>query len=679
MLLLLRITACLLVLVIFLQPSRREVIPPPTLDKVLLVALDTSMSMNQRDEAELTRLETAHRVLRDARLDPDAVEPVFARARYFQFDRGAGFLQAGASLPDKPSGTSTLFHQSVSDIFGFLQRGEGARALLLLTDGHDFEMVNPTRTGFFARGLRVPVYAVALGSEGSVRDVSTQIISYLPYSYANQKSRIQALLRIVGCEFERIEVQLLRQGNMVQRKSIDTDVHQQVPVHFDVMEPEIGQFEYEIQTRPVDNEVDEDNNSALTYLNIINQKIEVLLLEGKPYWDTTFLHRSLRKNDKMRVDAIIKYTDSKVRYVRSEESAIALTLPDSIADFQKYDIVILGRGIDELLNREQLEHLDAFVRDQGGTLIFSRGPASARPLAAEPVEWSETSAPGGQVLVAKGGKRLAPFRMLEAEKKLPPVIAVHIPEETKMLSATLAGVRQRGNKATVHTVVHRRYGRGQVLSIGATGLWRWAFNQQMAEENSVFDRFWDQLALWLMAGRDFIPDAEFVLRSNTVNVPLGEPIYLRLVTRNAQTSKASIPVSIYQGDEEIERLSLSNREGESKATAAFFPDSSGRFRAVAQFPDNTVGELRFMAYEENLEETEVAADRMYLKRLCESSGGKLLDESELEAWAADLASVKVDAKPKIRMVPLWDRPLFYYSIGILFAAEWYLRRRWGLC
>ena len=39
---------------------------------------------------------------------------------------------------------------------------------------------------------------------------------YQPYCYVKQKTRVNASLRVVGCELEDINVQLLRQGQVVQ-------------------------------------------------------------------------------------------------------------------------------------------------------------------------------------------------------------------------------------------------------------------------------------------------------------------------------------------------------------------------------------------------------------------------------------------------------------------------------
>ena len=75
----------------------------------------------------------------------------------------------------------------------------------------------------------------------------------------------------------------------------------------------------------------------------------------------------------------------------------------------------------------------------------------------------------------------------------------------------------------------------------------------------------------------------------------------------------------------------------------------------------------------------MATDVTYLKRLCSQSGGRLLDPTELTRLVQDLRLGKLDSTPKTRVKSVWDEPLLFYLIGLLFATDWFLRRRWGLC
>src|SRR5580658_5377474 len=93
-------------------------------------------------------------------------------------------------------------------------------------------------------------------------------------------------------------------------------------------------------------------------------------------------------------------------------------------------------------------------------------------------------------------------------------------------------------------MVHRRFGDGQVLSVGVDGLWRWAFNAKIEGANTLFDRFWDQMILWLMAGRDFLPTQQYALRANSANIPLGEKIYFRAIIRDPGAKKLSLDIPL---------------------------------------------------------------------------------------------------------------------------------------
>ncbi len=683
-----RLLGLVMVLLVLLQPSRLEELPPPVTQQVTLVGVDTSSSMAQTDMDKTSRLEAAKNLLQDAELvrhDGTLGDPAL---RLFEFSDDA--VPVSRPLMDLTAkGQTTQFHRSIVTMLNSLSSTEGAKALILLTDGHDFEMVNPAKTGLVGRYHKVPIYAVALGKQGNVRDVSVHSTSYQPYCYVKQKARISAMLRLVGCEYEDLQVELLRQNEVVQTQKFNAEENQQMPVQFEVSEKDVGQYEYEIRVTPLEGEVDKENNSAITYLNVIDQEIQVLLLEGAPYWDTTFLQRSLMRNDKMELDSIVQYTPQKKRVIRKKPGDGELKMPATAEQFNHYDVIILGRSVDKLMNREQFGLLEDYVKNRGGTVIFSRGRAFDGELAKndlEPVIWDEdTVSEKVRLQVGREGQSVAPLRILSEQSggmdSLPDLIAGRSVTEKKPLTATLATAQGANGVGPAPGIVQRRFGQGQVVSVGVDGLWRWAFNAKIEGVNTLFDRFWDQMILWLMAGRDFVPNQQFSLRTSSANILLGEKAYFRVVMRSADSTVKDIPIVFYQGDHEVGRTTLNPMPGQDlyRLMGEFLPEKAGKYRAAVRFPDGTTQEARFIVYQENLEQTEVATDVGYLKRLCESSGGRLLAPAELGKLNAELRDEKQEATSKTRLRTVWDRAWFFYLIGVLFGLDWYLRRRWGLC
>lgn len=690
-LMLFRLTGLALLLALLMQPSRREFLPPPMRDRVTLIGLDSSLSMKQRDAGDKTRFDAAKNLLLDSGAMAQSGMPADPHLRFFEFSDDARPLQQ-SMLDLVPTGKTTLFHKSVGTMLSAAANDEAVNALILLTDGHDFELANPVKTGLLAHNRRASIYAVAFGRQGSVRDVAVRITGFQPYCYVKQKARIHATLRLVGCELEDLTVQLLRQGQVVQTQRVNAQQLQELPVEFEVTEPTAGQYEYEVRVLPLEKEVDTANNSAITYLNVIDQQIRVLLLEGDPYWDTTFLQRSLMHNDKFDVDALIRYGPDRVRAIRKTPSGDELHAPRTLEQFAAYDVIILGRSVDSLLDAPPAATvgttslLDQYVNERGGTVIFSRGRAFANASASqlEPVLWGGTARERVRLDVTAEGRALSPFRALNEGSggldALPDLLEGKTPEATQPLTATFAVEAGRDDAAPEAAIVHRRYGQGQVVSIGVAGLWRWALNSKVEGANSPFDYFWDQMVLWLLAGRDFMPSKQFSFRPNSANILLGEKVYFRLVLRQPDAKVKSVPLTIFFGDQEVGRANLTPVPSSmSRLTAEFLPERVGRCRAVVNLPDGTTQESRFIVFTENLEETEVATDALYLRRLCESSGGRLLEPADLARLLKELSSEKTDQTPKTMVRPIWNVAWIYYLSGLLFGLDWFLRRRWGLC
>ncbi len=684
-LMLFRLLGAALVLALLLQPSRMEETQPPVTNRVTLVAVDDSRSMAQKDVEQGTRSQAARALLADASLVKPDGAPADHETRLFRFGEDAAPLKSANDL--KVDGVSTRLHRSVSTIISSLGANDSARALLIFSDGHDFELTNPAKTGFLARQRGVPIYAVALGKQGKVRDVSVRITSYQPYCYVKQKARISAALRLIGCELETLNVELLRGDQVVQTQHLRAGDEPEVAVHFDVTEPAVGQYEYEIRVTPLQGETDTENNRALTYLNVIDQQIQVLFLEGSPYWDTTFLQRSLLRNDKMNVDSIVQYANGKARVVRKKPGETELKIPATADEWRRYDVVVLGRSVEKLLSSEALHQLEDYVKNHGGTVIFSRGRAfgSDTPNELEPVIWSAQPTEHVRLQVAREGQALAPFRTITgpgSAENVPDLIASYGVTEKKSLAATLATAQAAEGGEAVPGMVHRRFGEGQVLSVGVDGLWRWAFNAKIEGVNTLFDRFWDQMILWLMAGRDFLPAQQYALRANSANIPLGEKIYFRAIVRDGAGKKAAaldIPLTIARDKTEEGRTALRpDPNAADKLTAEFLAAKPGKYTATAKFPDGTSQTARFVVFDDNLEQTEVATDAGYLRKLCESSGGRLLLPSEINKLLDELKNDKVEAAPIRKLTSMWDRISVFWLIGLLFGVDWYLRRRWGL-
>jgi von Willebrand factor type A domain len=676
----LRTLGIALLLGLLLRPSWREELPEEKKDIVLLAGIDTSASMQQTDAKNAKRIDAATRLVSESGLDDPRLR---LRLSTFDDEVRSTTLEKLTSL--RAEGTDTRIHQAVSTMLQSVRKDENASAMLLITDGHDFEMTSAAKTALAARARGVAIYTVPLGAAGQVRDVSLRISNYQPFCYVKQKCRITALARFTGCENEYLTVQLLRDGKLVDSKELSTRQEAEQPVEFIVSEAKAGQIEYEVRALPLYRETESSNNSAITYLNVLDDKLRVLLLEGEPNWDTTFLQRSLMRNDKIDLDAVIQFAPGKLRRIRKTAGQDDLKLPAAREEFEAYDLILLGAKMGDLLGKEQQAALVDAVRAGGGVVVCLRGQTGLDTTASailEPAVWEEVPPVSGDLQVQREGRSFAPFQLIlnfrTGMHVLPPLTSNLRIKERLPLAASLAVTRNFSEQITSDVFIHRPVGRGQSLALGARDLWHWAFQSADAARDALFDRFWDQIIIWLLASSEHVSGAQHRLRTSTANLPLGQEIFLRLQLKKDSQPATPPVIEISTQDDAPVPINMTATDNPLQFEARYVPPKTGRFRAQVTLPDASVQSARFMVFQENREATEVAADRTYLRKLAESSGGRMLEAAEVKTFISNLKDALLPGEPRFRLVSLWDREWVLYLILFLLALDWYLRRSWGL-
>ncbi|MCW1884127.1 hypothetical protein OKA04_05255 [Luteolibacter flavescens] len=676
-LLVLRVAALLVMLAILLQPYREEPVPVPVREKSVLFAIDTSASMAEAHADGKSRIDAA----RDDLAGAGVLDDESGRYRFFTLGEDAASISA-EELQFKPAdGKSTRIDTAVATILRNANHPPPS-ALVLLSDGHDFELIPPGDTARRTRARGIPVFTLPYGTAESGRDVSVRIANYHPHTFVRQKTQLQVFVRATGCPHETLNMDLLLDGKLVERKTLETGTQSYHNVSFTVSHEESGQFEYTFRLSPVTNERELSNNTATTYLNVIAEKIRILEIEGTPFWDTTFLRRSFARNDKFDIDSLVAFTGDRVRPIRSNPERVAAELvpPAKADDLAPYNLVVLGRDVQKVIGTDGIAAIDAWVKDHGGIVVFARGkawPEGELPGAElPPIEWDTSNARGARLEVTPQAGSVPAFRLLRevaAADQFPEIISFPATGQPKTLATTFSVSEDQAP-----AVVYRRYGSGQTISLGVGNLWRWVFNPQAEYDNNAYDRFWDQLSLWLLANGGVTPIEGYSLRTDTANLPLGETIRLRFGIHGRDAMVAPPSISFSKDGAPVTNLVMTSEENGMLHRAEFTPRETGRYRAEVTAPDGKVLGASFIVFREDLESVETAMDRSYLDELSKASGGRLLDPAELGPLLSDLMREAAEQTPLTRRVSLWDRAWVFILVSFLLATDWYLRRRWGL-
>ncbi len=683
-----RVLAILGICAILFQPMIEESVRRAIAKRAALVAVDTSKSMAEADgEDQATRLDTAKKMIAESGLlESEDVSSQIGEVRWLHFDEDAIVIDPGYLPSLRPKGESTALHTSINTVLGELRPGENGVGLFLFSDGHDFEMVSPRRTGQLARAKHIPIYPVALGKEQLIPDISVSIASYQPHTFIKQIVRIQANLRLLGADSRPLQVELTREGELVRTRKLTVERGYEAPVFFDVSEDTPGQYEYQIRVAPLPGEREVANNASFTYLNVSDAKIPVLLVEGAPHWDTTFLRRTLARNARIELVTVVAMGTGGMKIFGPEDKP-APEKPQSESDFRSYPMVILGRNCERVLDAEASANLANAVREGGVTLVLSRGnPALGNAVFDElaPAPWVESATGPVRVVKSKRRGQFVPMEVLASApggtEGLPSLPIAMRTDKLKTLAAVEAMAEGAEGSDRAPAFVHRRHGRGQVLAVAVGGTWKWSLNAKSESSNNVYDRFWNQLVLNLIAQSRGTPNNKSSITMNSANLAVGERVDFTLNLVKGTPPPVSPRITIFRDDKVVTEVPLAQtNEGEPWA-GSMVPDQTGRYRGSLRIGTDEL-ECRFAVFAEQRETTEVSTDLPYLRTLAAASGGELLDPGSLRKTIAGLvrmAEAEANAPPITTRRTLWDRTLFFYLLFAILGLEWALRRRWGL-
>ncbi|MBI4581216.1 MAG: hypothetical protein HY718_16050, partial [Planctomycetes bacterium] len=462
------------------------------------------------------------------------------------------------------------------------------------------------------------------------------------------------------------------------------------------------------------------NNTAVEFLHVVNEPIGVLLLEGKPYWDSKFLMRTLAADPVITLDSLVRMTES--RYLRRTlrvGRGIAASAPeasapaaddgrqerwkvvggagDLLADaaaLKPYQIVVLGRDTEVFLTDAAVNNLRQWMSRQGGSLVCYRGSPAGRPgeklAQVLPVQWSEASESRFHVRLTEEGRSLRWLGDLDDRlsgdvlSQMPTLATVSRVERPRPLATVLATAGAAGGGGEWPVVTCQSYGTGRVVVIEGAGMWRWAFlPPQEHEYGEVYGALWQSLMRWLVSGTALRPGQSMDLRCEKVLFEASDPASATLLM-SAEAVGGGPPPTV-----ELRVAGEENAIGDYAATAAgsdpgvfrvvFGKLPPGQYEALVTGGGATAPSTRFDVRAPVREQLELAVRADLMAKIADDSGGAGLESGTGREVAGLYEAFARRAQPeRVRRIPAWDR--WYVLVGVLgiWAVCWGVRRAGGL-
>jgi uncharacterized membrane protein len=688
----LRAVALLLLVAAVLRPVR--VLPPASArDRVVPILVDVSRSMRVSDAEGPARIQRARAA---AQTLATALEPV-VRTEVWAFGDGA----ARVSLDDLQASAGR------SDLSGALRavtehyRGRPLGGVVVVSDGGDTSPADATAIP------PVPVFTVGVGTPAVTRDREIVSMSAGEPRLADSTVDVHVSAVSTGFGTQPLDLTLTANGRPVDVRRVPVSDGAPVSTVFTVSPDPAVPTVYRVAMPVSPGEIAAENNARSVLVEPPGRPRRLLLVEGAPGYEHTFLKRAIARDTSLDVDAVIRkgQTDEgqptfAVQAAASRAAALSAGYPRTRAELFVYDAVVFGNVESSFFTPAQLAATADFVAARGGGLLVLGGRSFEREGLAGtaldevlPVDMSDRRATVSRTSAPT--ELLAPAAQLTAEGAAHPATRIGTStDDTRRRWAALpalASVAAMGGPRAGAQVLAtsgagdprpllavQRYGQGRAMVFAGEASWRW--RMMLPAADTTYDTIWRQMIRWLARG---------ALDAVTI-VPLGSP--------SPGTSEA---VSVLVRDSEFApvrdaevQVAITTPDGAERRTTATLADpADGRYEVPVRFDDAGVFRLTADARRGNDRlgrserlvlaggaDPEMADPRLneaVLQRLAERSGGVYVRPDQVAEVPARLqVDTAGDGPPELR--DLWHGPWTLLAVVAALAAEWTLRRRVGL-
>jgi len=659
---------------------------------VVSIVLDTSGSMSLVEDGQ-TRLEKARTLLNSGLVQQ--LQEKF-QVRIYGF---SGNLERLRDLESAaPAGKATRIGEAVSSLLSE-SSAVPLGAVVVLSDGADNSGVFDRRLMAEIRQSRVPVHAVGIGRTAIPEDTEISDVNIAPRALPNSRVNGHVTIRHAGAKQQSSRLSVRAGSRVVASKTITLRRGETVQtewVDFSAGDPGVHNLTFLLD--PVEDEQILGNNSVSRVLDVPRGRRSALYVEGEPRWEYKFIRRANEGDGSVRLVSMLRTTPNKF-YRQGVDDADELVkgFPDKAEDLFAYDALVIGSMEAAFFAPVQQEAIKEFVNRRGGSLLMLGGK---RGLAQGgwgvstvsdvlPVELPgpspetfvrekaavELTVQGLDSLICRFDEDPAKNQKLWSE--LPEVANYQNVGEMKPAAVPLLNFKV-GQQSHPLLVV-QSYGRGKSLVLATGGTWRWKMG--LPHEDTRHVTFWQQLLRSLVANTPgpLVISGDRTLYADNSQVRLRAEVRTKEYepASNATVTAVITPESGDPFTVELHPVPEEPSVYESEFTAA----RPGTYRAEinANVGDQTLGSDVFHFRREDgvAEAFHPEQNRELLTRLAEQTGGRYWTPDDVAGLPAEIRFSEAGITAR-EMMDLWDMPFFFLLLLSLRAAEWLLRRRWGV-
>ena len=589
--------------------------------------------------------------------------------------------------------------------------GRALAGVVLLSDGRSTAGPEPlkvirqrARPSDGARLAPCPVFAVPVGSDEPLPDVALLGLLAPGQVALGDSVTVIASIESRGFDGQTAKVRLFDGDREIGETAVvlDSRRRQRAELAYTAADADTAAMRtLTVKVEPLAGEDIGQNNQQTTLVQVGNERLRLLYLEGAPRWDFCFLDHALRADQGIDVTIVMESQLETTGVPSAEWDALAQLAAgdEGLAQFQT---IILGDVTPALIPAPLAEVLARAVEEEGVGLIVQAGPRSmphrfmASPLARLLPFQVKPVAPDAPVgFAGTTAAAFAPFRMaVSSTGSLHPAFQLYdsATKNRRLWSrmptffwAADAGRSKPG--ATVLAtfeapqrsrplIAEQFAGRGRVMMLGIDSTFLWRRNIG----SHLFYRFWGQAIRHVARRPEREPNRSW-LDVYPGRIEPGEPLALELYTIGADgepldAEYVTVEAGLGATNEQIRLDAVAGQPGLfrgawtprkiAETLQLRFVDARGRLVAAAVEVTGSGQEM-----------LRPVVDRDALNKMAQASGGRLL---ELDAIERLPQLLKAEPVMEVRQYSeeVWDNWLTLLLLVSIYCIDVGVRRLQGL-
>jgi hypothetical protein len=664
-LLILRSLALALLLFIFFEPVitlTKKIILTPT----NLFYFDDSRSMLIDDKTN--RLGTIKDLIK--KINNSSIDK---NNEYFSFGSSVKLLNGDNLNQLKFSEPYTDFASIFRDI---KQTDKNIVSITIISDGVITAGSTPIYT---AEKLGIPVFTVGIGDSSRQNDIQIKNIIHNDFIYAETPTTILATILNSGFSDKPASVSLFDGNQLLEQKNIILDKSGVNSVSFDYTPKQSGEKKLSVKIDKVKGESTLLNNQKIFYINVLSNKINVLLIAGSPSPDLTFIKNTLSNDNNLTVNTLTQIASGKFLEQNADsklDSANIIFLigyPTNSVSDDFYNL---------LVNKLENKNTPLFFILTGDVSVNKLNRLkNILPFKIQNIENNYVQVQP-DIQINEINNPILQGTTISEWNNLPPVeqaySIINVNPESKILSK----VQIANTPRNIPLIISRSFGSKRAIAIMAKDIWRWKL--QTANKNlTLFDNFLINSVRWLNAPEDkkrvkVITSKKFY--SSGESVEFTAQVYDESFN---PVNRAEVKINITSNDYKTELLL--NSLGSGLYEGSFLPDQNGdyTFAGSALLDGKNLGTDKgnFNVGDMEVEFLDTKMNYDFLNLLSTQTKGKYFPPSKIDDLISELKNIDLQSsKEKITTseIRLWSDEWFMAIVILLFAVEWFLRKKSGM-